>query len=244
VRDFVRFTIFAPLASWGETAVGEIRGFWDRPSRSALLGLIAASLGIRRDEVDAHARLDAALGVAVRTLAAGRELSDYHTTQNPKSRFVRKHRPATRRVALELDEPETSLSRRWLRQDALYLAAVWARSDDISLKSIAQALEAPSFVLYAGRKANAFGLPLAPRVVQARSLADALRDDPRLPDSFALLRPRDGWGVEVAHDICDGFDHGLSGVRTMARRDASPNRDRWQFGNRIVYVGRIPAGAP
>ena len=44
------FRLYGPLASWGEIAVGESRHTAVYPSKSALLGLLAASLGIRRDE--------------------------------------------------------------------------------------------------------------------------------------------------------------------------------------------------
>jgi CRISPR system Cascade subunit CasD len=243
VTSFLRFTIFAPLASWGDPAVGEIRGSWDRPSRSAILGIVAAALGTLRDDDNGHARLDASLGVAVRLLAPGEPLIDYHTTQNPKANVVKKRNPATRRIALDLDEPATALSRRWLRQDALYSVAAWLRPNaSIELEKLMEALRSPSFTLYAGRKANALGLPLGPLIVVAESLADALRDDPVLPPNFTVLRPRGGWGMEVAYDPCDGFEAALMAGRSLSRRDAAPVRSRWQFSDRTVFVGRIPSG--
>jgi CRISPR system Cascade subunit CasD len=242
---FLRFTIFAPLASWGDPAVGEVRGSWDRPSRSAILGLVAASLGITREDDAAQAQVDSALGTAVRLLAPGAPLVDYHTTQNPKASVVKKGKPATRRIALELDEPATALSRRWLRQDALYMVALWLRpNSSLTLEQLMQALQRPSFILYAGRKANALGLPLAPAVVAGDSLAEVLRVEPSLPDGFMALRPRSGWGTEVAHDACDGFEAALVAGRTQPRRDDRPVRSRWQFSNRIVHYGRIPPGPP
>jgi CRISPR system Cascade subunit CasD len=243
VTHFLRFTVFAPLASWGEPAVGEIRGSWDRPSRSAILGLLAAALGIVREDDSGHARLDSSLGFAVRLLAPGEPLIDYHTSQNPKAGLVKKRKPATRRIALAVGEPETTLSRRWLRQDALYLVALWLRSDASStLDEIMTALRSPVFTLYAGRKANALGLPLAPSIIIAESLAEALRGNPVLPDELAVLCPREGWGVEVAHDSCDGFEARLTAGRSVTRRDATPVRSRWQFSDRTMYLGRIPSG--
>jgi CRISPR system Cascade subunit CasD len=245
VRSFLRCTIYAPLASWGDPAVGEIRGSWDRPSRSAILGLVGAAFGVVRENDAGHSRLDSSLGVAVRLLASGEPLVDYHTTQNPKSSVVKKLKPVTRRIALALDEPTTALSRRWLRQDALYLVALWLRPNaSIELEAISEALRSPSFTLYAGRKANVLGLPLDPSVVSAPSLAEALRDAPVLPEGLAVLRQGREWGTEVAHDPCEGFEPGLTPVRSVSRRDAAPVRSRWQFADRTVYVGRIPAGSP
>ncbi|WP_295540003.1 CRISPR-associated protein Cas5, partial [Thiolapillus sp.] len=48
--DYLVFQLYAPLASWGGQAVGQERPSDDHPGRSALLGLLAAALGIRREE--------------------------------------------------------------------------------------------------------------------------------------------------------------------------------------------------
>ena len=55
MRDYLVMRLYAPLASWGEIAVGEVRHSANYPSKSALLGLLGAALGVRRDD-DAHAR--------------------------------------------------------------------------------------------------------------------------------------------------------------------------------------------
>ena len=71
MTEFLLLTLYAPLASWGDIAVGEVRGSWDRPSRSAVLGLVAAALGVDRADQAAHDALDVGYGVAVRQDAAG-----------------------------------------------------------------------------------------------------------------------------------------------------------------------------
>jgi CRISPR system Cascade subunit CasD len=240
VTSFLRFTLYAPLTSWGEPAVGEIRGSWDRASRSAILGLLAAALGITRDDDAGHARLDQSIGIAVRVLADGRALIDYHTTQNPAGSVAKKRPPSTRREALGLAKVETALSRRWLRQDALSVIVLWQRPNaGITLAELDVALRHPIFVLYAGRKANALGLPLAPTVIEAPSLGDALRDLPLLPEGFEQLRPTGGWGRQVSHDACENFPVGLAPLPSVVRRDAAPVRSRWQFSDRTSYTGRI-----
>jgi len=55
---FLLASLYAPMASWGEITVGERRTSWDRPSRSAILGLVAAALGIEREDQDGHDALD------------------------------------------------------------------------------------------------------------------------------------------------------------------------------------------
>ncbi len=96
MTSFLLFTIYAPFASWGDIAVGETRGSWDRPSRSAVLGLLGAALGIVREDQAAHDALDIGYGVAVRADAVGVALRDYHTAQTADASRVRKARARTR----------------------------------------------------------------------------------------------------------------------------------------------------
>lgn len=244
MTEFLVFTLYAPLASWGDTAVGEVRSSWDRPSRSAILGLVAAALGLTRDQEGAHAMLDDMCGIGVRVAAGGTSFVDYHTSQDPSDVAVRRHKPRTRRAALSCAEPVTTLSQRTLRQDALAVVALWQRRPgQWTLHDLDAALRSPRFVLYAGRKANVLGLPLSPVIVEARTLVAALGSLPKLPREIErLLRPRDGWGREVSHDPCEGFDSGFASKeqRTVRRRDASPHRMRWQFADRDVLVSVLP----
>jgi CRISPR system Cascade subunit CasD len=252
VTDFLLFTLYAPLVSWGDIAVGESRGSWDRPSRSAVLGLLGAALGIEREHQEAHDALASDYGVAVRLDAAGATLSDYHTAQTVAASAVKRARPRTRAALLASGERETILSRRAYRQDALATAALWARGGARwTLQELADALRRPAFVLYAGRKANALGAPLDPAVSSAATLKDvfATREPaPRALDARRIVG-RSGWGREVAHDEIrqeDGFESGLIPFRRDVRRDVPVHRARWQFAERVVEVGlldRVDVGA-
>src|SRR4051794_6914258 len=102
------FTLYAPLASMGDIAVGERRGGFDRPARSAVLGLVAAALGLERHDEAGHAALDRSYGLAQRVRTGGTLLEDYHTVQAPQA--DRKARWATRRDALASPRLETLLS--------------------------------------------------------------------------------------------------------------------------------------
>jgi CRISPR system Cascade subunit CasD len=248
---FLLFTLYAPLSSWGEITVGEARGSWDRPSRSAVLGLLAAALGITREDQSGHDALDTGYGLAVRLDAGGASLIDYHTAQTAAEPEIRKafgkERPRTRRALLSVAERQTILSRRELREDALATACLWANTRARwPLDALAEALKLPVFTLYAGRKANVFGLPLGPAIVEAESLASALMQRPprRAEDDFKMLdrlKPRIAWGREVAHDpLPHGVESGLTSGRDEIRRDTSPQRSRWQFADRAVTIGLLP----
>lgn len=248
MREFLLLTLYAPLSSWGDIAVGEFRGSWDRPSRSAVLGLVAAALGLERENQDAHDELDRGYGVAVRADVSGTPLVDYHTAQTVSATTVRKRQPATRAELLDVRDRQTILSRRSYHQDALATVALWAREGARwPLEALRDALQRPQFVLYAGRKANVFGLPLDPSVERAATLAEALALRPCALDALTALdtehwRQAPSATVEVSHDACDGFESGLRQLRRDIRRDTGAHRGRWQFANRVVDVGVMPAG--
>ncbi len=240
MTDFLLLTFYAPLASWGDIAVGEIRGSWDRPSRSAVLGILAASLGIDRSDQERHDALDRGYGIAVRLDAVGSSMVDYHTVQTVPEAVIKRIAGSPRRIALEAGEPGTLLSRRTYRQDSLATVAIWARDDaSWTLSDLADAVHRPAYTLYAGRKSNPFGLPLNPAVVSAESLAAALahrsnplQGHPGADRAFDVVRP-----MQVTHDPCDGFPSGLRPHQMVVRRDGQPNRTRWQFSERTVEVG-------
>ncbi len=256
MTEYLLFTLHGPLASWGEIAVGESRGSWDRPSRSAVLGLVAAALGLTRDAQAELDELDDGYGVAVRLDAAGAPMVDYHTAQTVAESVARRLGTPTRARLLAAGEPQAILSRRTYRQDAVATVALWRRPDARwPLAELAEALQRPVFTLYAGRKANALGLPLAPDVVTADTLAEALQrrevghgipaDAPadarrEIGRLWSRLRPAGGWGREVAHDESDAARTGLTPHRREVRRDTAPHRGRWHFAERTVEVGLLP----
>ena len=250
--QFLLFTLYAPMCSLGEIAVGERRMGWTRPGRSAVLGLTAAALGIRRGDDDSHRVLEDGLHYAVRTDAPGRPFIDYHTAQTPAARRGRTY--PTRREELGAERINTVLSRREWRSDACFTVALWGRSGgNIELGDIAAALRKPQFALYLGRKSAPLGLPLDPELIEAGTFMDALalrrpaavtEVDDKTPGALeARLLERLHHNPSVGREIA--FDADAPGVRergyTERRRDGIANRSRWQFQDReervVVFQG-------
>lgn len=242
--QFLLFTLYAPFSAHGEVAVGEHRMMWDRPGRSAILGLIAAALGIDRSDENGHARLDASLWYAVQTDAGGQPFTDYQTTQVPSKK--RKQSFSTRREELAADDLNTILSVREWRADALYTIALWPRQEAVDLEAISAALARPVFTLYAGRKAGPLGWPLQPRIVPADNLLQALADDPMKRDAELnkwLGSLMVAGGQSLAFDA-EAQGHGApEPQRIVVRRDQLANRARWQFIERREGILDHPGAA-
>ena len=231
---FLLFTLYAPMGSFGETAVGERRMSWPRPGRSAVFGLVAAALGIERTDETAHRNLETGLYYAVRTYAAGRPFIDFHTAQTPKVRKGQTY--PTRREELRADNLHTVLSRREWRSDVCFSVSLWPRSDDaIDLEVIANALRYPVFSLYLGRKSAPFGLPLNPVIVEARTFMEAFKNHKLNKEEETVLKH-----IGAAAHTTVAFDGDApgapSGFRVERRRDAVISRAHWQFTDRLEHI--------
>ena len=117
-----------PLQSWGTDSHFEIRHTDFYPSKSAVLGLIAASLGWRRedDRIETLNRFR----FAVRVDQPGSMLKDYHTA----------HKPEIKRGGI-LDY-KTYVTTRYYLQDAVFVAAL-GLEDAQNVEKIAAALRFP-----------------------------------------------------------------------------------------------------
>ena len=238
---FLLFQLRAPLASWGEPAVGEYRGSHGYPGESALVGLLGAALGLRRADEAAHAALAQGYGFAVGVQSSGKLLRDYHTAQVP-GRVALKGRPhATRRDELRIpkDELNTILSTRDYRQDTACLVAVQpAREAPYSLETLAEALTKPRYVLYLGRKSCPPAAPLFPQLIEAQSALEAL-DVYR--ERLGRLGPVEPF-VQLAWS--DRVTAGVQPDLSVLRKDRLIRRSAWQFGDRTEHVAFIESERP
>lgn len=245
-REFLVFRLWGPMASWGEIAVGERRGSWSRPSRSAILGLVAAALGIERNDTEAHRQLDVQLGFAVRVDHPGKPLRDYHTAQAPSQK--RGVRWATRRAELNpSNDINTILSERGYYQEADAVIALWLRetAPRYTLADISARLIEPVFTLYLGRKSCPLGLPLVPKIASVDSLDAAFHklDAETGEQTRKLLRSRPSQSRTLWLSEDDLTALGIPDDRIVTRtqrRDNIRDRRRWLFDDRAeVEIAEI-----
>jgi CRISPR system Cascade subunit CasD len=232
---FLVFQLQAPLASWGEPAVGEYRGSHGYPGESALIGLLGAALGLRREDEAAHAALRQGYGFAVGVQSIGKLLRDYHTAQVP-GRVSLKGRPhASRRDELRVPKNElnTILSTRDYRQDAACLVAVQPGTEaPHALEALAEALKKPRFVLYLGRKSCPPAAPLYPQLIDAQSALEALNIYREQLER--LCHEEIGRIVQLAWS--DSVESGTPADLSAPRKDRLIRRAAWQFGDRTEHI--------
>lgn len=178
--DYLVMRLYAPISSWGTLAVGEDRPTVNYPTRSAVLGLLGAALGIKRSETQQLKDLADSVGIASKTYSEGTILRDYHTIQTPNAgkgvQFF------TRKQELQSAKVETILSSRDYREDGLWIVAIWLKPETdnshcefkVNLEQLQQALKYPTFTLYLGRKSCPLSLPLSPQIITASHIQAAL----------------------------------------------------------------------
>lgn len=243
---FLVFQLQAPLAAWGDTAVGEYRGSQNWPGESALMGLLGAALGIRREDDAAHAAMSRGYGFAVGVLSQGALLRDYHTAQVPGRAALKKRPHATRRdeLAVPKDELNTILSTRDYRQNVDYLIAVQPLADaPHDLPAVAAALICPRFVLYLGRKSCPPAAPLHPKIIEAESALAAFATY-REELANRLAEQTDRWGRPLLESPGalerlvwgNGVIAGIPADLSAPRKDRIIRRSGWQFGDRTEHV--------
>jgi CRISPR system Cascade subunit CasD len=205
----------APMQSWGIRSRGVIRETTTEPTKSGVVGVLAAALGTARDDEKTIGEL-AALDLAVRVDREGILERDYHTTRNVPTTRGTGHR--------------TVVSERYYLADALFLVVLQGDAD--LLHAVRDALESPQWPLFFGRRAFVPARPLVTRTgltdIPAGHVLEShdwLENDPDVreterakPLKVALRTVRDcplgTLGAEVGHDHPVTFAAGNRRYRT------------------------------
>lgn len=235
MQEYLVFRLYGPMASWGQPAVGGDRATATAPTRSALLGLLGAALGMTREEHTKLAELQQSVCFGIKQTTAGSVLRDYHTAQVPPEKKGVTHR--TRKSELSAEKLNTVLSSRDYRCDCLWVVAVWLTPNStITLEQLQAALLQPVFSLYLGRKSCPPALPLMPQVLTDNTLQQAL--DHTFPvlvseraDPFLL-----GANKHVTY-LWEGDAAAIAHQATLTYHpwDEPIHRGRWQFKQRTMY---------
>lgn len=166
----------APLQSWGADSKFETRKTNREPTKSGIIGLLAAALGLRRDDTAGLARLNG-LHFAVRADREGSLLVDFHTANREEDRKKGKAPYVTYRHYL---------------QDAVFLVGLESE-DTALLQELETALKHPVYPLYLGRRSCPPTLPLC-LGIRAGKLLDTLRAEP------LLVKQRNGAPLRIVAD--------------------------------------------
>lgn len=138
-----------PLQAWGGRSEFNRRDTAIEPSKSGIVGLLAAAEGRRRQD-DIEDLLQLSLGV--RTDQPGSLMRDYHTVSDLRGRPLLSASVNSRGVQKPTSPAKfTHVTERFYLQDAVFVAAIGGPPD--VLHTLRTALRRPAFPLALGRRA-------------------------------------------------------------------------------------------
>ena len=118
-----------PMQSWGTDSKFDVRRTGREPSKSGVIGLVAAALGIGRQDRERLREL-AALRFGVIAERDGVMIEDFHAARSEKSSYI---------------------THRYYLSDAVFVAGLESENSRL-LEQIGCALRSPAFPLYLGRR--------------------------------------------------------------------------------------------
>ncbi len=222
MAEFLILKLQGPMQAWGEHSFEGTRPSGNFPTRSALLGLLGACLGIRRNEYVRQQQLADSVQLAV--YKANRQVETFWGDLKPLPviKMTDYHTVLEARKEYEGIKPHDNSIQTWREYllDAEYTIAVWANDGAvISLAELEGAVQKPVFTPYLGRRSCPLAQPLFQHRLQA---ADALQ---------ALQAVGASGGVVYSDkNINEKSD------RTMRLRDVPMTGQPRQFASRNVYV--------
>ncbi|MEE8584982.1 MAG: type I-E CRISPR-associated protein Cas5/CasD, partial [Acidobacteriota bacterium] len=162
-----------PMQSWGGHTFETYRNTMPFPTRSGLVGLLGACLGIERRDHPGLQALNDSFRFAARLDGRGTDagartvkIEDFHTILEARDE---KDRP----------RPHAILSRREYLCDASFTVSLQAAAQAaFSLEQLAGAVQRPRYTPFLGRRCCPLGRPLLGGTVQAASLLDSLSSVP------------------------------------------------------------------
>lgn len=207
-----------PLQAWGADSRFTVRATRRAPTKSGIIGLIAAAQGRRRSDP-----LEDLLGlhIAVRIDQPGSLLSDFQTAVNAKGKAM-------------------PLSERHYLEDAVFVAGV--EGPRPLLEGIKESLSRPKFPLYLGRRSCPPSLPLVLELVDV-SLVEALsaKQIPWQASAWFMKRVgTQGYKAEVLSDVPPvESDDSVALQETVSDVPISFDMENRRYSWRTVYRSRV-----
>ena len=172
-----------PLQSYGTSSHFETRYTEYYPSKSAVIGLLAACLGYRRDEAE-NLRELSKLQFAVRIDQDGTLLRDYHIARSYNEKGV---------------ESKTYVTNRYYLEDALFVVALSGMDELID--TLTKAIKSPYFQPFMGRRS----LPVPVDFFlgeSAEDILDSLRNLPwQAAPWYKIKKGKQGIGEKISLEV-------------------------------------------
>ncbi|MDO5861571.1 MAG: type I-E CRISPR-associated protein Cas5/CasD [Thermoplasmata archaeon] len=235
------FHLGGTMCGWGDAFMGTRRTTALHPSKSAVVGIIAAAMGMGREDQEAQSSLFRDYEYAVVSSGLETKIRDYHTVQtstaSEKEEIVV---GGPRRWELSRGKLNTLVSEREYVCNGYYSVYVFPAADgDGGLEAMRDALERPVYTPYLGRKSCPLSYPMRPEVIEGDRAYDMVVSSMLGPFAEDIRTVSRRWSPERAHIFSTFRLEGAEPVAVEVRRDDMADRLRWQFSDRREYSYRV-----
>jgi CRISPR system Cascade subunit CasD len=172
----------APLQAWGSGSKFNIRTTEREPTKSGVIGMIAAAMGIQRNADSKLLEPLSRLRFGVRVDREGKLLKDFHMVHEYKNGKVN----------------DSHLTERYYLSDAVFLAALESDSREY-LEEIIKSLNNPVYPLFLGRRSCPPTLPLVLGIT-----------DDELVDALENAEPLSGENNTSKRIVYESYDGGTA----------------------------------
>lgn len=225
-----------PLQSWGGRTIGRFRRTEALPTKSGVIGLLGAALGLSRKDLNDRLEDLNRLKMAVRVDRAGHVEQDYQTV-GARIGVLAANGEIKKTAAT--GEVEPIISPRDYLIDASFLVIL--HGDATLIGELAQAVKSPRWPLFLGRKRCVPGTRIFAGVVHGLGLEEALERDG--PEDDSLLSPDETETVRIITDLIDPEGFAAIGIdddlETYYERAKSYVTDQLVHIEPPVHGGRI-----
>lgn len=210
----------APLQAWDTQSKFSVRTTGREPTKSGIIGLLCAALGRPRTEpVDDLA----ALKMGLRADQEGALLRDWHTAG--KGGYLK--------ASGKVERKNLITSTRYYLSDAAFLVGLESEERAL-LETLQDALRAPHWMLFLGRKACPPSMPVyLPDGIKEEGLFTALKSYPwlgQLRKRYETLKTENSRGLRIV------LEDQQNGESVRNDQPISFDRARRQFAPRRVHV--------
>ena len=182
MQDYLIIKLQGAMQAWGGHTYEDYRPSQIFPTRSAIVGLLAACLGIEREDIKALKALNESFQFNMTVRVDKRKQAQQHkqtVSKEPKYVAMQKitdfHTVQHARKVDGKPRPEAIVSRREYLCDAEFtLALSFIDETFYSLEKIKQAIKKPVYTPFLGRRSCPIHRPLFEAVVKAENAIEAL----------------------------------------------------------------------
>ncbi|MFQ5673203.1 MAG: type I-E CRISPR-associated protein Cas5/CasD [Nitrospinales bacterium] len=208
MAEFLILKLQGVMQAWGKHTFEDYRPSELFPTRSGLVGLLAACLGLNWEEYQEQQKLSESFRYAVRVdkrKGPVEKITDYHTILN------------ARKVDGSINTNAVVSRREYLCDAEFTVALEFFKGANYGLDKIKEAVQRPYYTPFLGRRSCPLTRPLYEDTARAENLHAALD----------LISPRKG---TIYSELEDGSPNRLT------VRDVPAFNGRRQFATRTIYI--------